>query len=126
VTGADRPPGLEDLLRELAPRVLAVLVRRYGQFDRCEDAVQEALLAASRQWPEEGRPTSPEAWLVTVARRRLTDQLRSEHARQRREDTAAHLAAPDAHLAPSADAADDAAALAAAGHDDTLTLLFLC
>jgi RNA polymerase sigma factor (sigma-70 family) len=122
VTGADRSTGLEDLLRELAPQVLGVLVRRYGQFDRCEDAVQEALLAASRQWPEEGRPASPQAWLITVARRRLTDQLRSEHARQRREDTAAHLAAPDAHLA----AAPDDDALAAAGHDDTLTLLFLC
>ncbi|HEV7763111.1 MAG TPA: sigma-70 family RNA polymerase sigma factor [Acidimicrobiales bacterium] len=126
MTASDRSTGLEDLLRELAPQVLGVLVRRYGQFDRCEDAVQEALLAASRQWPEEGRPASPRAWLITVARRRLTDQLRSEHARQRREDTAAHLAAPDTHLAAAPDDDATAAALAAAGHDDTLTLLFLC
>ena len=72
-----------DLLRALAPRVLGVLVRRYGRFDACEDAVQEALLAAAVQWPQEGVPDSPQAWLVTVASRRLADQLRSEQARRR-------------------------------------------
>ena len=78
-----------ELLRALAPQVLGALVRRYGHFDACEDAVQEALLAAAVQWPEEGVPESPRAWLITVAARRLTDQLRSEQARRRREDTAA-------------------------------------
>lgn len=79
-------PGVEDLLRELAPQVLGALVRRYGAFDTCEDAVQEALLAAALQWPAEGLPNNPRGWLVTVASRRLTDQVRSEQARRRRED----------------------------------------
>ena len=59
----------EGLLRELAPQVLGVLVRRYGQFDAAEDAVQEALLAASTQWPREGVPENPRSWLVSVAGR---------------------------------------------------------
>ena len=49
------------LVRRLAPEVLTTLVRRYGHFDACEDAVQEALVAASVQWPAEGRPVSPKA-----------------------------------------------------------------
>jgi RNA polymerase sigma factor (sigma-70 family) len=102
----------EDLLRELAPQVLGALVRRSGQFDACEDAVQEALLAATRQWPEEGTPDNPRSWLLTVASRRLTDELRSESARRRREETAAALELP-VHAEVSA-------------RDDTLTLLFLC
>jgi RNA polymerase sigma factor (sigma-70 family) len=103
---------LEDLLRELAPQVLGALVRRSGQFDACEDAVQEALLAAARQWPAEGAPDNPRSWLLTVASRRLTDHLRSETARRRREETAAALELP----VPGE----------ASPHDDTLTLLFLC
>jgi predicted RNA polymerase sigma factor len=63
-------PRIEGLLRELAPQALGVLVRRYGQFDACEDAVQEALLAAALQWPKDGVPDSPLAWLITVAERR--------------------------------------------------------
>jgi predicted RNA polymerase sigma factor len=70
----------EDLLRRLAPQVLGAVVRRYGHFDLAEDAVQEALLAASRQWPEQGVPDTPLGWLVTVAARRLTDLLRAEAA----------------------------------------------
>ena len=72
---------VEDLLRELAPQVLGTLVRRYGQFDAAEDAVQEALLAAARQWPDEGVPDDPKAWLVRVASRRLIDARRSERSR---------------------------------------------
>ena len=105
-------PPIEDLLRELAPQVLGALVRRSGQFDASEDAVQEALLAAARQWPHEGTPDNARSWLLTVASRRLTDQLRSETARRRREETAASL---ELHV-PSE----------AVGRDDTLTLLFLC
>ena len=95
-------------------------MRRYGHFDVCEDAVQEALLAASVQWPDGGLPDSPKAWLITVASRRLTDELRSDGARRRREETSV-LGAPSAvgvRAAPGdASPADD---------DDTLTLLFLC
>jgi RNA polymerase sigma factor (sigma-70 family) len=105
-------PGVEDLLRELAPQVLGVLVRRYGRFDSSEDAVQEALLAAATQWPEQGVPESPRAWLVTVASRRLVDGWRSEGARRRREEQVAVLDVPDP--GPVAE------------RDDTLTLLFLC
>ncbi len=83
--------GAEDLLRELAPQVLGALVRRFGHFDTAEDAVQEALLAAAVQWPRDGRPDNPRAWLITVASRRLTDQLRSESARRDREQAVAVL-----------------------------------
>lgn len=113
-------PRVEDLLRELAPQVLGALVRRYGHFDACEDAVQEALLAAALQWPEQGRPANPRAWLVTVASRRLTDQLRSDEARRRREDVTAAREPADELLAAGPDAA------APVDRDDTLTLLFLC
>jgi RNA polymerase sigma factor (sigma-70 family) len=88
------------------------LVRRYGQFDACEDAVQEALLAAALQWAEEGVPDDPRAWLVTVASRRLVDEWRSESARRRREETDAALELSDQGNVPH--------------RDDTLTLLFLC
>ncbi|HEU0042019.1 MAG TPA: sigma-70 family RNA polymerase sigma factor, partial [Jiangellaceae bacterium] len=103
---------IEDLLRDLAPQVLGLLVRRYGQFDACEDAVQEAMLAAALQWATEGVPDSPRSWLVTVASRRLVDEWRSDSARRRREETAAALELPDPGQ-PS-------------DQDDTLALLFLC
>ena len=73
--------------RRLAPEVLGALVRRYGHFDECEDAVQEALVAAAGQWPVAGCPSSPRAWLLTVAARRLANRLRSDDARRRREET---------------------------------------
>jgi RNA polymerase sigma factor (sigma-70 family) len=106
-----KPTELEDLLRRSVPQVLGALVRRYGRFDICEDAVQEALLAAAVQWPEEGVPESPDGWLITVASRRIVDELRSAHARQRREEVAA------------ADVRGDEEPVDA---DDSLTLLFLC
>ncbi|MFC8144048.1 RNA polymerase sigma factor [Streptomyces paradoxus] len=111
---------VEDLLRELAPQVLGVLVRRYGAFDACEDAVPEALLAAALQWPEAGVPESPRSWLVTVASRKLVDQVRSEAARRRREDALAPATPQSALLAHSADA------VPASDRDDSLALLFLC
>ena len=112
---------VEGLLRQLAPQVLGALIRRNGgQFDACEDAVQEALLAASVQWPEEGVPENPRGWLITVAGRRLTDRLRGDIARRRREETAATLAGSDDLLAPAADEGQPL------DQDDTLTLLFLC
>jgi predicted RNA polymerase sigma factor len=85
---------VESLLRQLAPRVLGAVVRRYGNFDTAEDAVQEALLAAATQWPNDGVPENPKGWLITVAARRLTDLLRSEQARRRREGTVARWALP--------------------------------
>ncbi|MFD6109554.1 RNA polymerase sigma factor [Streptomyces yangpuensis] len=113
-------PADEDLLRRLVPQVLGALVRRYGHFDAAEDAVQEALLAAARQWPEEGRPRNPRGWLIRVASRRLTDQLRSEDARRRREETAAALTPRDEFVAPPPGEGR------APAEDDTLALLFLC
>jgi RNA polymerase sigma factor (sigma-70 family) len=111
---------VEDLLRELAPQVLGALVRRYGRFDSCEDAVQEALLQAALAWPAGGLPENPRGWLVTVASRRLLDQLRSEQSRQRREyQTAA--ATPQAELLGRAADADTAT-----DRDDSLALLFMC
>jgi RNA polymerase sigma factor (sigma-70 family) len=105
-------PAIEDLLRELAPQVLGTLVRRHSQFDACEDAVQEALLAAARQWAADGVPDNPRSWLLTVASRRLIDAWRSEAARQHREEAAAVLDLPG--QGPASE------------QDDTLTLLFLC
>ncbi|TDB87329.1 sigma-70 family RNA polymerase sigma factor [Actinomadura sp. KC216] len=111
--------GFGDLLRPLAPQVLGALVRRYGHFDTAEDAVQEALIAAAAQWPERGVPDDPRAWLITVASRRLTDLLRAEQARRRREDAAAAFRLPREWLSPAADSAPRDA-------DDTLILLFMC
>lgn len=103
-------PCFEDLLRSLAPQVLGVLVRRTGDLDACEDAVQEALIAAVRHWPEDGVPGNPRGWLLQTATRRYVDQVRSEQARQRREERMAR---------------EPAAGSAPAG-DDTLMLLFMC
>ncbi|WP_246023554.1 RNA polymerase sigma factor [Nocardia yunnanensis] len=100
-------------LRRLTPQVLGALVRRYGHFDTAEDAVQEALLAATTQWPRAGVPDDPRAWLIRVASRRLTDLLRAEQARRKREDTVARWELPP----PSTDTP---------ATDDTLVLLFLC
>jgi RNA polymerase sigma factor (sigma-70 family) len=111
---------VEDLLREMAPQVLGILTRRHGQFDACEDAVQEALLDANTQWPGEGIPANPRGWLITVADRRLTDHWRSEQARRRREMSSTtflpvgEAVSPD----PAVDQPQD--------QDDTLTLLFMC
>ncbi|MEV4259247.1 sigma factor, partial [Spirillospora sp. NPDC049652] len=98
---AEARTGFEDLLRELAPRVLGALVRRHGQFEGCEDAVQEAVLAASVQWPAEGVPDNPRGWLVAVASRRLIDQMRSEQARRERESAVAAEQAAGAAAARS-------------------------
>ncbi|MGI5241059.1 RNA polymerase sigma factor [Dactylosporangium sp. CA-139066] len=100
--------GLPDLLRECAPQVLAAVVRRYGDFEACEDAVQEALIAAARQWPETGVPEHPSNWLITVASRRRVELLRNETARRRREEAVRQEPAPQVR------------------GDDELALLLLC
>ncbi|NUK03294.1 RNA polymerase sigma factor [Streptomyces lunaelactis] len=115
-----RPTGVEDLLRSHAPQVLGALVRRYGHFDLAEDSVQEALLAAAQQWPEQGLPDNPRGWLIKVASRRLTEALRSDEARRRREETVIQLTPRDAFTAPAPGESR------APSEDDTLTLLFLC
>jgi RNA polymerase sigma factor (sigma-70 family) len=108
---------IERLLRELTPQVLGTVARRFHDFAAAEDAVQEAALAASMQWPREGLPDNPRAWLTKVAFRRMTDQVRSESARRRREtelveETSQSFESPAFGFAPQ--------------EDDTLTLLFMC
>ncbi|HEY1692804.1 MAG TPA: DUF6596 domain-containing protein [Polyangiaceae bacterium] len=110
----------EHLLRELAPQVLGAVVRRYGDFDAAEDAVQEALTAAAFQWPSAGVPDNPRAWLVQVAARKLTDRIRSESARRRREAKIALETPPEENVAPPPDQAP------AGEEDDSLVLLFMC
>ncbi|TMR06589.1 sigma-70 family RNA polymerase sigma factor [Nonomuraea turkmeniaca] len=112
------PARIEDLLRAHAPQVLGALVRRYGHFDTAEDAVQEALLAASTQWPACGIPQEPRTWLIRVASRRLIDILRSEQSRREREAAEAVRIPPEQYLAPPADAGLPG--------DDSLALLFVC
>jgi RNA polymerase sigma factor (sigma-70 family) len=104
-------PPIEDLLRELAPQVLGVLVRRSGDFAAAEDAVQEALVAAALHWPSEGWPDNPRGWLIQAAARRLTDQVRSEQARRRREERAVEF---------------EPAPAGVSGIDDSMLLLLLC
>jgi RNA polymerase sigma factor (sigma-70 family) len=108
----------EHLLRDLAPQVLGAVVRRYRDFEAAEDAVQEALLAASTTWPRDGVPENPRAWLIQVAARRITDKLRSEIARRRRETVLAVSAEDD--FAPSPDSEHEPE------KEDTLLLLFMC
>jgi RNA polymerase sigma factor (sigma-70 family) len=106
------------MLRDLAPRALGAVHRRWGDFAAAEDAVQEALAAAAEQWPREGIPDSPLGWLIRVASRRLTDHFRSEGARRRREELVVSLVPADEQWAVLDAAAEE--------KDDTLDLLFLC
>ncbi len=108
---------IEHLLRELTPQVLGTVVRRFRDFAAAEDAVQEALLAAAMQWPHEGLPDNPRAWLTQVAFRRMADHIRSESARRRRES---QVALEAAHTPEST------AIETAPQEDDTLVLLFMC
>jgi RNA polymerase sigma factor (sigma-70 family) len=104
-------PAIGDLLRELAPQVLGAVIRRFGDFDAAEDAVQEALVKATLHWPPDGVPANPRGWLIQTAVRQLTDQFRSDRARRRREQVAAMRE-------PAAGEVND--------RDDTLVLLFMC
>ncbi len=113
-------PMIRDLLRALSPQVLGVVARRTSDFATAEDAVQEALLAASTQWPEAGLPDDPRAWLVQVAARRLLDRVRSDSARRKRETRASALEPDDAAFAPPPDSDREPE------QDDMLLLLFMC
>jgi len=104
-------PSVEDLLRESAPQVLGAVIRRFGDFAAAEDAVQEALIAASTHWPRDGLPDDPRAWLIRTAGRRMTDQIRSEAARRNREEAAARQDPSPGEIG---------------SHDDTLIVLFMC
>lgn len=103
---------VSDLLRELTPQVLGALTRRHGRFDACEDALQEALVAAAESWPADGVPANPQGWLITIATRRLIDSWRSDSARRRREEAAAARTTTEPGQI--------------SGQDDTLLLLVLC
>src|SRR3954471_19040338 len=110
----------EHLLRELAPQVLGAVVRRYGDFSAAEDAVQEALLAASTHWPQAGVPDNPRGWLIQVAARRITDEIRANSARRRRETALVTEMPTDELIVPAADSDHEPE------KDDTLLLLFMC
>ncbi len=107
----------ERLLRELAPQVLGAVARRFHDFAAAEDAVQEAMLAAFTQWPQEGIPENPRGWLIHVAARRMTDQVRSDIARRQRESAAAQ----DEEAYTPMDTIESEM-----DPDDTLILLFMC
>ncbi len=109
---------IDGLLRGLVPQVLGTLVHRYGDFDSCEDATQEALLTAAVQWPEAGVPDNPRGWLLTVASRRLIDQQRSDIARRKRELATVVRESADRYRIPGPDSDSDRPP----GRDDTLTL----
>jgi RNA polymerase sigma factor (sigma-70 family) len=108
---------IEHVLRELAPQVLGTVIRRFHDFAASEDSVQEALLAAVLQWPREGLPDNPRAWLTRAAFRRMTDHIRSETARRRRESD---FALEEAQRPEPTDIDS------APNEDDTLVLLFMC
>jgi RNA polymerase sigma factor (sigma-70 family) len=112
VTARPPHPGgeVEGPLREAAPRALAAVVRRFGDFADAEDAVQEAMIDAARQWPAEGTPESPTGWLIAVASRRMTDRIRADSARRAREERLAAEPEPG----PAGEA------------DDTLALILMC
>ena len=111
----------EHLLRELAPQVLGAVIRRFGDFAAAEDAVQEALLAAAMQWPDQGVPDNPRGWLIHVAARRMTDHLRTDIARRRRETVVG-----DADAGRGADGSARCRTRRRREQDDTLILLFMC
>jgi RNA polymerase sigma factor (sigma-70 family) len=120
VTTPELPRAVGHLLRDLAPRVLGALTRRHDDFGAAEDALQEALIAAAAQWPSEGVPANPRGWLYHVAVRRMTDALRSEMARRKREDAAASEVWAEWAFVPPPDVDVQV------DEDDTLTLLFMC
>ena len=120
MTPPELPPAVGHLLRDLAPQVLGALTRRHDDFGAAEDALQEALIAAAAQWPSEGVPSNPRGWLYHVSVRRMTDTMRSEMARRKREDAVASEVWAEWAFVPPADAD------VGVDEDDTLTLLFMC
>jgi RNA polymerase sigma factor (sigma-70 family) len=118
----DRPldRATQHLLRDLAPQVLGVVANRFREFSAAEDAVQEALIAAAAQWPRQGMPENPRAWLIHVAARRITDHVRAETARRRREAFVVSLVTPEEQMVLAPDEAGRGE------RDDTLDVVFAC
>ncbi len=108
---------VERALKRAAPHALGALLRRSGNFEAAEDAMQEAMLAAHTSWSAGGTPQDPTAWLIAVANRKLIDQRRSDVARLRRE-------LHDAELSIRELASGEPGATGQ--NDDTLLLLFMC
>jgi RNA polymerase sigma-70 factor (ECF subfamily) len=119
-------PGSEDIervFRQEHGRAVSVLVRRFGDIDLAEEAVQEAFAEAVRRWPERGLPPSPAGWIITTARNRAIDRLRRESGRADRHAQAARMYSPEDAPAPDETTADDAED---AVPDDRLRLIFTC
>jgi RNA polymerase sigma-70 factor, ECF subfamily len=112
---AIEPADIERVFREHQGRAVAVLVRRFGDIDLAEEAVQDAFAAAARHWPRSGRPPSPAAWIITTARNRAIDRLRREATRDDRQAQAARLLVP-------ADPPGEEGPV----RDDRLRLIFTC
>ncbi len=108
---------IEPLLRDLTPQVLGAVLRKYRDFAAAEDAVQEALIAAAAQWPRQGVPENPKAWLIHVASRRMADSIRADIARRRREEESVAEAGPFAMGVAAGYEQEE---------DDSLVLLFMC
>jgi RNA polymerase sigma-70 factor, ECF subfamily len=108
------PAEIARVFREEYGRAVAVLVRRFGDIDLAEEAVQDAFAVAVEQWPRTGPPSSPAGWIITTARNRAVDRLRREAVRDDRHAQAALLSAADipAEEGPV--------------HDDRLRLIFTC
>ncbi|GAA3123940.1 RNA polymerase sigma factor [Streptosporangium carneum] len=105
---------VERVFREEYGRAVAVLVRRFGDIDVAEEAVQEAFVAAVRRWPSDGMPPSPAGWIIATAGNRAVDRHRREASREDRHAQAALLHTPD-------EPAEEGAV-----RDDRLRLLFTC
>ena len=105
---------IEDVFREEYGRAVAVLVRSFGDIDIAEEAVQDAFTVAVQRWPDTGLPPSPAGWIITTARRRAIDRLRSDTAREDRHSRAALLQAEGEPIEEGS------------VRDDRLRLIFTC
>src|SRR5262245_46855578 len=114
---APRTNEIEHLFRSEYGRVVAVLVRQFGDIDVAEDAVQDAFDAAIQRWPSTGAPPNPIAWIITTARNRAIDRYRREKRRRELD-----LEADDAHEAHLDGIIEEEQGL----HDDRLRLIFTC
>jgi RNA polymerase sigma-70 factor, ECF subfamily len=107
------PSEIERVFREGYGRAVAVLVRRFGDIDLAEEAVQDAFTTAVQRWSD-GPPPSPAGWIITTARNRLIDRLRREASREDRHAQAALM-----HGRDDADEEDGV-------RDERLRLIFTC